>query len=124
MQFRLAETYRYWWPVTVRCPDPSNAGKIVEQQFRALFQPLDREEQLAESAKFANLNTMREMVDQEIENALRVVKGWDGVIGDDGALIPFSTDLLKQALRHSWFRDALQKALKDSLAGEAARLGN
>ena len=124
MQFKLAETYRYWWPVTVRCPDPSNAGQIVEQQFRALFEPLDREEQLAEGEKAAGLTTMRAIVDHEIETALRVVKGWDGVVGDDGALVPYTPDLLKQALRHSWFRDGLQRALKDSLTGEAARLGN
>lgn len=124
MQFKLAETYRYWWPVTVRVPDPDNAGKILEQKFRALFEPMDREEQMAEAEKAAGLKTMRDLVDHEIDTALRVVKGWDGVVGEDGALVVFSADLLKQALRHSWFRDALQVALKESLAGEAARLGN
>lgn len=124
MQFKLAETYRYWWPVTVRVPDPENAGKILEQKFRALFEPMDRDEQMAESEKAAGLKTVRELVDHEIETALRVVKSWDGVTGDDGNLVPFTPDLLKQALRHSWFRDGLQAALKESLAGEAARLGN
>lgn len=123
MQFKLAETYRYWWPVTVRVPDPDHAGQIVEQSFRVLFEPLDREAQLAESEVAAGLKTMRDLVDHETRNALRVVRNWDGVVGDDG-VVPFSEAMLKQALRHSWFRDGIQKALKDSLAGEEARLGN
>ena len=123
MQFKLAETYRYWWPVQVRVPDPDSPGKIIAQSFRVLFEPLDREAQLAESETAAGLKTMRELVDHEIQNALRVVRNWEGVIGDDG-IVPFSEDMLKQALRHSWFRDGLQQALKNSLSGEEARLGN
>ena len=124
MQFKLAETYRYWWPVKVRVPDPESPGKIVEQTFKALFEPLDREEQLAESERAAGLKTMRDLVDHEIQNALRVVKNWDEVIGDGGEIVPFSEDKLRQALRHSWFRAGVQEALKESLAGEEARLGN
>ncbi len=124
MQFKLAETYRYWWPVTVRVPDPDRAGQILEQSFRVLFEPLDREAQLAESEKAAGLRSMRDLVDHEIETALRVVKGWDGVVGEKDLLVPFSEDVLTQALRWDWFREGLQKALKESLAGEAARLGN
>lgn len=124
MQFKLAETYRYWWPVTVRVPDPDNAGQILKQKFRVLFEPLDREEQLAESERAAGLKTMRDLVDHEIQNALRVVKNWDDVIGDGGEIVPFSEDKLRQALRHSWFRDGIQTALKESLSGEEARLGN
>lgn len=124
MQFKLAETYRYWWPVTVRVPDPDNAGQILKQKFRVLFEPLDREEQLAESERAAGLKTMRDLVDHEIQNALRVVKNWDDVIGDSGEIVPFSEDKLRQALRHSWFRDGIQTALKESLSGEEARLGN
>ncbi|WP_347268182.1 hypothetical protein [Paracoccus sp. (in: a-proteobacteria)] len=123
MQFKLAETYRYWWPVTVRVPDPETPGRFVKQGFRVLFEPLDREAQLAEAEKSAALKTMRELVDHEIENALRVVRNWEGVVGDDG-ILPFSEEMLKRALRHSWFRDGLQQALKESLAGEEARLGN
>ncbi|WP_353429034.1 hypothetical protein [Paracoccus denitrificans] len=124
MQFKLAETYRYWWPVTVRVPDPDNAGQILKQKFRVLFEPLDREEQLAEGERAAGLKSMRDLVDHEIQNALRVVKGWDGVVGEGDLLVPFSEEMLRQALRHSWFRDGLQAALKESLAGEEARLGN
>lgn len=124
MQFKLAETYRYWWPVTVRVPDPDQAGKIAEQSFRVQFQPLDREAQLAEGETAAALKTMRELVDHEIRNALSVVRNWDGVVDDAGEILPFSEARLKQALRHSWFRDGIQAALKESLSGEEARLGN
>ena len=40
MQFKLAKTYRYWWPVTVQIPDPETPGKIIEQQLKIEFEPM------------------------------------------------------------------------------------
>ena len=38
MKFMLTDTDQYWWPVTVRVPDPENAGQILEQEFEMQFE--------------------------------------------------------------------------------------
>lgn len=70
-------------------------GHILAQGFRVLFEPMDRDEQLADAEAAAGLDAMRELVDHETRTALRVVKGRDGVIGEDGALVSFGADLLR-----------------------------
>lgn len=123
MQFKIAKTHRYWWPVTVRVPDPENAGQFLEQTLRLELEPLPRTEALAAQEALAELTTGREMVDHENNQTLRVVKNWEGVVDDQGT-VPFSEDALRAALEHSWFRIAAARAIADSLNGEAARLGN
>lgn len=124
MKFVLAKTHRYWWPVTIRVPDPENAGAFLEQKLRVQFEPLPRDEALAMQEEGAKLKSLREMTDHEIGQFRQVVRNWDGVEDQDGNVVPFSPDLLVQALQQSWFRDGLSAALKESLNGEAPRLGN
>ena len=124
MQFKLAKTYRYWWPVVLMIPDPANPGQIVKQNLRIEFEPLPQEELTAAHEESAKLQTMREVNDHGIRQIKRVIRNWDGVVDDDGKPVPFSEAALEQALQHAWFRTAVQKALKDSQNGEAARLGN
>lgn len=124
MQFKLTKSHRYWWPVTVRLPDPEQPGVILEQELKIQFEPLGRDEQLAVQAEAAKLQTMEALVEHETRQALRIVKNWDGVVDDDGLPIPFSPELFSQAMQQSWFRLAVQEALNSSLAGEKARLGN
>lgn len=124
MQFKLAKTHRYWWPVTVRMPHPTEAGQIVEQQLRVQFEPLPRDEQLAAAERAAQAKSHRELVEIEAETATRVIRNWDGVVDDEGNHVPFDADLLSQALQQSWFRRAVNEALDASQNGEAARLGN
>ena len=124
MKFTLAKTPRYWWPVTVRVPDPDNAGKMLEQQLRLWVEPMTRDEQVAATEELNALTTMREMTDFDVAQTLRVVKGWEGVVDDDGAPVPFSEDALKQAMQFDWFRRDVAAAVTASLRGEEARLGN
>ncbi len=124
MKFTLAKTPRYWWPVTVRVPDPDNAGKMLEQQLRLWVEPMTRDEQVAANEELNALTTMREMTDFDVAQTLRVVKGWEGVVDDDGAPVPFSEDALKQAMQFDWFRRDVAAAVTASLRGEEARLGN
>ncbi|MFB2531033.1 hypothetical protein ACEYYA_02585 [Paracoccus sp. p3-h83] len=123
MQFKLSKTHRYWWPVIVRVPDPEQAGQYLEQMLRLELEPLPRAEALAAQEAMAELTTGRALVEHEIEQTLRVVKNWDGVVDDQGT-VPFSADAMRSALEHSWFRAAVARAIADSLNGEAARLGN
>lgn len=124
MQFKLARSYRYWWPVTVRVPDPENAGKIIEQTLKVQLEPLPQDELDAAQEESAALKTMREVTDHGIRQIQRVITNWDGVVDAAGDPVPFSDEMLKQALQHVWFRAGIQKALAESQNGEAARLGN
>ena len=123
MRFKLAASYRYWWPVIVRIPDPENPGQFVEQEFKLELEPLSRDEALASQEALVRLRTDREVIDHEIDQTLRVVRNWEGVVDEQGT-VPFSEDAMRQALQHSWFRNAVARAIADSLNGEAARLGN
>ncbi|PZO64605.1 MAG: hypothetical protein DI498_10990 [Paracoccus denitrificans] len=124
MQFKLAKTHRYWWPVTVRVPDPDNAGGFIEQQLKLQFEPQPRDEAIAAQEHLATLKTVREAVDHEVAQTLRAVRNWDGVVDEAGDPVTFSTSAFEAALQHSWFRNAVSQAIADSLNGEEARLGN
>lgn len=124
MQFKLSKTHRYWWPVTVRLPDPDHAGQIIEQDLRLWLEPLTRDEALAAQDRIVAAASTREAVACEIEDTLRVVRGWEGVVDDDNEPVPFSEGALRQALQHSWFRNSVAEAIAASQRGEAARLGN
>lgn len=124
MQFRLTKTYRYWWPVTVLIPDPVNAGAIIEQNLKVELQPLPQDEWDAAQAELADLKTLKEVTEHGTRQIQRIVTNWEGVVDPAGAPVTFTSDLLAQALQHPWFRAALQKALRDSQNGEAARQGN
>lgn len=123
MQFQLAKTHRYWWPVTVRIPDPENPGRYLEQSLRVQFEPLPRDEELEESERLGHLATMREVIEAEKARIHRVVKNWDGVVvGKE--ITPFTPDALEAALQQPWFRAGLHKALDESLSGKEALTGN
>lgn len=124
MKFKLAKSYRYWWPVTVQMPDPASPGSFLTQELRVEFEPLPQDEAIAIDEAGAALRSMREINDHGVQYMRRVVRGWDGVEDEDGKPVPFSVELLEQALQHAWFRSALHRALRESQNGEAARLGN
>lgn len=124
MQFKLSNSHRYWWPVTVRIPDPENPGCIIEQKLKVQFEPLSRDDLLAAQEKAARLKDFRELAEHEAAQSRRIVKNWDGVVDDAGEPVPFSPEHLDRALGQSWFRKAIQDALQESMNGEEARLGN
>ncbi len=124
MQFKLAKTYRYWWPVTVQIPDPETPGKIIEQQLKIEFEPMAQADLTTAQEESAKLKTLREVTDHGIRQIKRVICNWDGVVDDDGKPVPFTAEALEQALQHAWFRTGINKALSESQNGEEARLGN
>ena len=124
MQFKIAKTYRYWWPVTVHAPDPQNAGKIIEQNLKVQLEPLPQDELTAAQEESAAFTRMRDVTDHGIRIMHRVVKNWDGVVDESGEPVPFTEEMLDLAMQHSWFRAGIQKALAESQNGEEARLGN
>ena len=124
MKFTLAKTYRFWWPVEVRMPDPDNPGRVVKQTLKIQFEPKPRDEVIAAQEHYDTLNTARERADHEREQLLAVVKNWDDVVDEDGGAIAFSAEAFDQALQTSWFRTAVYAAYADCLNGNEVRLGN
>lgn len=124
MQFVLVDRPRYWWPVTVRQPDPEQAGKIIEQKLKVLFEPQPRDEAIAAQEAYAKLKTERERADHEEEQLLKLVKDWDDVLGADKSPLPFSRELLTMAVAQRWFRDGVYRGYAMSLNGEEAEQGN
>ena len=123
-KFILSNSHSYWWPVTVRAPDPENAGQIIEQQLLIQFEPKSRDAQLEAQEKAAKLTSLREIIAHDIAEARDVIRNWDDVIGDDKQLVPFTAANLEMALQQPWFRKAVQAALTESMNGEEARRGN
>ena len=124
MKFVLTEKPRYWWPVTVRVPDPDHPGRIIEQQLKVLFEPQDREASIASAEAHLALTSDRARADHEIDLMLNVVRDWDDVEDSDKRPIPFTPEIFRSAVGQSWFRAGVSEAYAESLAGQEARLGN
>ncbi len=74
------------------------------------------------TVEIAELKTGREVTTLSVRQMLRTVKNWNGVVDDAGDPVPFSEEMLAQALEFPWFRAAINKALTVSQNGEAALL--
>lgn len=123
-QFVLAESARYWWPVTVRVPDEKRPGELVQQKLRVQFQPTSRDEALRAVEERASITAARDLIEHDRSQIETVVTDWSGVVDPDGNDVPFSRDALRMAIDQSWFRTAIERAYAESLYGEAGRLGN
>lgn len=124
MKFKLIDTYRYWWPVTVSIPDEKKPGKFVKQTLQIEFESIPQDEAVAAQQDYDKLTKSSERIEHEREQLLKAVKDWKGVEGPDGDDLPFSEDVFRAALQHPWFRIALYSAQGDSLNGRAAAAGN
>lgn len=120
--FVLTEKRRYRWPVTVRLPG-AEPGTIEEQTFVALFEAPHRDDALAELEAISKLNG-RDQEDALLAAVLSRVVGWEDVTDAAGSPVPFEPQRLRRAAQEPWFRAALDAAYRQSLNGEAARLGN
>jgi hypothetical protein len=124
MKFVLAASNRYWWPVTVRAPHPTEAGKIEEQTFNIQIEPMPRDEGIKQSEILSGLTAMKDIAAHEHEQLRTVCKNWDGVVDDDENPVAFTLENFDAALQQPWFRTGLYRALAESQSGEEARLGN
>ena len=122
MNFILLDNYRFWWPVTVRVPDPENAGTVIEQTFEILLKPESQEAAISADELADDLLTVRKRADHDRDRLGRIVLGWRGVVDDKGQPVPFDADTFGRALQVSWFRVAIWVAYREALSG--ARAGN
>ncbi|KMK68583.1 hypothetical protein [Puniceibacterium sp. IMCC21224] len=124
MNFVLTEQQLYWWPVTVRIPDPDTPGKIVEQQFKIQFEAQDQDEAVAHTDGYQGLTTAEAQAAHERAWLRRISRNWDDVVGPDKAPIPFNDATFGNALQQTWFRIGVYDAYRQSINGQEVRLGN
>lgn len=124
MKFVLAQTIRYWWPVTVSIPDTDNPGKLINQTLKVLFEAKSQDDAIADQRRIEAITDITTRLVEERELLVASVKGWDDVVDDDRNVIPFTEDVFRAALQQSWFRTGVYVALSESLSGQEARLGN
>lgn len=125
-KFRPTKKRVYWWPVTVRYPDPdpAKAGEIAEETFKARFEEIPRDEAKRLQEEMAAL-PYDKREEKEHELIIRVMTGWNEDVVDEGDQpIPFSGEALRSVLQSSYARLAINTAYFLSLTGEAARKGN
>lgn len=125
MKFVLTSEHVYWWPVKVKLPDPDQkrAGKLIEQEFTIQFAAMPEDEARELAAEIAAL-PQAEREARQHEAILVVSRGWAGVFDENGEEVPFSAELLREAIRSPFFRLAIYNAYFASTSGEAARKGN
>ena len=124
MKFRLADEYLYWWPVEVGIPDPERAGKTIRQKFEARFRAIPADEAQAMQADVEAIADPAERFEAEHRLLTTALTDWRDVIGEDGEPADFTSETLRQAMRHSWFRLGLYRAFVESLSGEGGRRKN
>lgn len=122
MQFKIAETRTYWWPVTIKLPDPEKSGRIVTESFDMQFEAIPRDEALEISEKIDALPPEERPAHQH-DLLLRVCKNWRNVF-DGKDEVRFSEENLRLMLQFSWHRIGIYEALNNSAIGEVARRGN
>lgn len=123
-KFRLVTEHLYWWPVVVKMPHPEKSGKWQELSFEARFAMVGEDQAREEAEAIAALETEAERLAARHDTLIGATRDWRGVVDGAGAEIPFSAELLRQAMGQVWFREGLYRAYNNSLFPEEARRGN
>lgn len=121
MPFKITDTYLFWWPVTVRMPDPDKPGEILPQSFEMRFEALGADEADALDKSFdGDVQASIDFVEREKALLRRIAKDWRGVESEDGGMEGFSALALDRCLQHSWFRAGVYAAYAQAMRGEGA----
>lgn len=121
--FKVVTKHLFWWPVTVRMPDPDEAGKLVSQSFEMQFLALPRDRAMAIDEAVSALPPEKRPA-HIWDFIVEVSRNWRGVVNDDKQEVPFSAELLRLQLEFPWFGHAVAEAYSQASRGEAGRLGN
>lgn len=122
--FTLAKERLYWWPIKPDVPSSTKSGNweqhSFEMQFKAIAQ--DRVDEIERQLKDLPPD---EQFKRKHEIILEVAVDWRQVVDEDKQPVPFSTDMLDNAMRaESWFRLAVYRDWTASLFKTEARKGN
>lgn len=138
MAFKLSSELTFKWPVKVLEPDPGTPGKLIEREFIALFaiidparaKETDKEraalfEQIKPDMDIKDLKAVQDLIEAHDFKALSdVLRGWEGIVGDDDLPIPFREDNFKMVYAHDRVKNALRRAYQEAISEDKARLGN
>lgn len=136
--FKFSPKLTFSWPVKVIEPHPDQPGKLVEHEFIGTFEVLSPEESeasaLARRAIVAKISAelgdaeleviQRELDEHDLTTLKRVLRGWEGIVDDKGAVIPFNETTFRTLYPHRRIRNAFTRAYMDGLSEDKARLGN
>lgn len=124
MKFKLTTEHTYWWPVTVRMPDPDRAGATMEFAFNAHFRALPKSEAKALQKRLLALSDTGSD-EAEAATIRETLTGWDeDVVDDQGRPVRFSLDALDAAMELPWFRRGVLAAYVASLQDGGPAAGN
>jgi hypothetical protein len=112
MALKLSQSPTFWWPVTVMVP--VDGGRHDKQSFDIEFARLS----VSESEKLVSGIVSGEI--SEFDGFRQMVKGWRGVVDDNGD-VPFSETILRQLLEIPTMAIAIIQAYKDANSEVARR---
>ena len=136
--FRFVKSLTFWWPVTVREPDPDRPGTIVEQSFEAQFRLIDDArakasrqarralmDRLTPDLSAGDIEGIQDEIDAHDRAALaEVLLGWRDICDSDGQPIQFSTTMFDELYGERRFRAALTRAYGEAIAEDGGRAKN
>ena len=121
--FKIVSKHLFWWPVTVRMPDPERPGAIREQSFDMRFEAIpDDQARAIDEARHAL--PPDEQTAHLVGSVVELCRDWRDVQDDEGGEVPFSAEELRSQLSFPWFRAGVVSAYQQALSGQAARRGN
>jgi len=119
--FKLAPSDRFTYPVTVETI--VNGGATRKDKFSVTFARLSTTEVTDWVDRI--IEAGREGTETAVQTARdlahKVVLDWQEVLGDDGTPVPFSTDMLSQALEIHPFPTSIASAWLEAVNGGAKR---
>ena len=136
--FRFVKSLTFWWPVTVREPDPDQPGAMVEQSFEAQFRLIDDArvkasrqarralmDRLTPDMSAGDIEAIQDEIDAHDRAALaEVLADWRDICDGDGLPIPFSGPAFEELYGERRFRAALTRAYGEAIAEDGGRVKN
>lgn len=113
MGFAISQSTTYTWPVEIKLP--ADGGQYTKHTFDAEFARTPQ----SEIEKIISGLTQSDLTDADV--CTKILKGWKGITGDDGADLPFSPTTLAQVLDIPTVAMSIIKAWMESLTGARSK---
>lgn len=123
-KFVMVEKHLYWWPVTVRIPNPDAPGEFIEQSFEMQFEAQTRDQALERQEVYEALTTERARIEHDKDGLRKTCRSWRGIVDVNGQDVPFSPARFDECIGLSWFRIGVMNAISQSAWGLEAQAGN
>ena len=127
--FILKDEIKAWWPVKVKEPNPNSPGTFVTHKFEVEFTLLNQDEANARNdARAALINDegdpgtiLKAIQAFDAETYADRISNWRGVFDEDKREVPYSRDMLLQALKRPLINVAIGEAYQEMASGEVRR---